>query len=303
MVSVLIPTYNGEKKIANILASLAKQTYSDFEIIIGVDGSTDNTIEFIKRQQKIRKNKIEIFYQENAGRSVIRNNIAKIAKSDLLIFYDDDMMPLPDSVEKHIEFHNNYKKSILVANPIDKHNKVSDFLRYKEYLSKKWLMKYNSELVKMNKNNLFLTAANFSIEKSLFTLLQGFDEQLTDAEDWDLAVRAFEKNIPLYFDATNIAYHTDALSCKMYIERQRNYYFAQKKLDKHKKDLYGKYNNRSHNPSKSVFKLFIYFLIANKISVYLIDNNIIKFFPKRIKYRFYDIVVTGLSKIFSNRKL
>ena len=186
--SVIIPTYNGEHKLPRIFKALSRQSYQDFELIIGVDGSTDNTIGFLKKQTYIPKDKLIVYTQTNQGRSVIRNNAAKLAKHDLLIFYDDDMEPQPNSIEKHIEFHKKNNNCILGANLIDKYsNKVSDFLKYKEFLSKKWTSQFNQELIKLNKNNLFVSSANFSISKSLFFLIKGFDERLTDAEDWDFA--------------------------------------------------------------------------------------------------------------------
>jgi len=48
-VTIVIPTYNGAHKIPNLLDSLKSQTFTDFQIMIVIDGSTDNTIEVINR--------------------------------------------------------------------------------------------------------------------------------------------------------------------------------------------------------------------------------------------------------------
>jgi len=48
----------------------------------------------------------------------------------------------------------------------------------------------------------------------------------------------------------------------------------------------------------------IYFIFANRLLVYLIDNfNVFKIFPKSLRYKYYDIVVTGLGRVYSKRKL
>lgn len=51
-VSVIIPTYNGAKKINNILDSLEQQSFKNFETIIIIDGSTDNTLEIINKKKE-----------------------------------------------------------------------------------------------------------------------------------------------------------------------------------------------------------------------------------------------------------
>ena len=54
--TVIIPTYNGAKKVVNCLHSLEKQTFKDFETIVVIDGSTDNTQEVLEAQ-KLEKGK------------------------------------------------------------------------------------------------------------------------------------------------------------------------------------------------------------------------------------------------------
>ncbi len=302
--SVIIPTYNGADKVLNILKALSIQTVSDFEIIFGVDGSIDNTEDILKKQNIIKNERVRIFKQTNKGRAIIRNNTAKLAKTDLLIFYDDDMFPIKKSVEKHILFHEKKQESILSANIIDKYEECnSDFLRFKSYLSKKWISQYEKDIEKLKKNNLFLSAANFSIKKDLFFKLNGFDKNLTDAEDWDFAVRSFEKGISIYFDSTNIAWHNERSSCKQYILRQRNYNKAQNKLYNIKPNLYVKYNQRNKTPKKNIGRLILYSIFANKWNVYLIDKNFYIFLPKHLRYKLYDITITGLGWLYTTKSI
>ena len=84
-VSVIIPTYNGKQRIGNVLESLVKQTYHDFEILILIDGSTDGTGEYL--QQNNFGSELAIYSQENKGRAAIRNKGAKKASGHLLLFF------------------------------------------------------------------------------------------------------------------------------------------------------------------------------------------------------------------------
>lgn len=301
-ISVIIPTYNGADKIEKILHSLKRQTFQNFEVIVGIDGSTDNTKEILQKQKHFPSERLIVFEQENKGRAVIRNNAAKKAQSNLLVFFDDDMIPEKNSIEKHYKHHLINKNSILGGNLNDKYEgKVTDFLKFKEYLSKKWMSIYGNKVSLLRKDNLFVSAANFSIPKILFFNLGGFDERLTDAEDWDLSVRALERGINIYFDPENIAYHNDYVTCKKFILRQRQYLQAHKTLETLTPQLYSNKYKRNAIIKLNLFKNILFIVFANKFNVWLIDNfNIYKVLPKYIRYKIYDIVVTGLGKIYIN---
>lgn len=101
-VSVIIPVYNCPEFIKNTLESVFNQTYSDYEIIVINDGSTDNTHEVL--QQYI--DKIKYFHQENQGVGVARNYGLKIAEGELIAFLDQDDIFLPDKLAKQVNIFN-----------------------------------------------------------------------------------------------------------------------------------------------------------------------------------------------------
>src|SRR6185369_7237614 len=94
--SVIIPTYNGAKKIAVTLDALCKQTAEDFETIVVIDGSTDNTLE-VAQQFSSKLQELRIIQRPNGGRAVARNTGAAEAKTGVLIFFDDDV-EVPENV-------------------------------------------------------------------------------------------------------------------------------------------------------------------------------------------------------------
>lgn len=89
MFSIIMPTYNCEKYVAEAVRSILAQTYSDFELIIVDDGSTDKTYqkcqEFIKVEERIR-----LFKIEHKGVSAARNYGIKKANKDYILFVDGD---------------------------------------------------------------------------------------------------------------------------------------------------------------------------------------------------------------------
>lgn len=119
LISVIIPTFNGFHKIMRILKKLEQQSKKPDEVIVVVDGSTDETVRLLQQKQFSFK-AFKIIERENGGRSKVRNKGAKEAGGDLLIFFDDDMLPEPDCVAIHFQHHEKFSGSILMGTQIDR---------------------------------------------------------------------------------------------------------------------------------------------------------------------------------------
>ncbi len=77
LVSVIMPTYNSEKFIAESIDSIINQSYSNFELLITDDNSNDKTVEIIKKFQEA-DSRIKLFIlNKNSGAGVARNNSIK----------------------------------------------------------------------------------------------------------------------------------------------------------------------------------------------------------------------------------
>lgn len=98
LISVIVPAYNVEKYIKTCLDSLINQTYSNFEIIVVNDGSTDQTEEILRSYQS--NPKFRIYSQENGGLSAARNQGLKLANGELVCFVDSDDSVKSDYLEK-----------------------------------------------------------------------------------------------------------------------------------------------------------------------------------------------------------
>jgi len=291
-ISVIIPTYNGAQKVGKALHALAQQTIQDFEVIVVIDGSTDNTAQILGRQDFGLKN-LKIIEQANGGRSVSRNNGAKEATGELLVFLDDDTRPLNQCLEMHITHHEKYPNTFLVGNvPEDTAQMTTDFQKYKAHLSRKWVSDI-PQGVPFTQQTLFLTAANFSTPQTLFWQASGFDEQLTDAEDFDLGVRAFQKGIPVYFDKQNIAWHDDFITCSSYLRRLKQYAKAHEKLIALKPALYSTFNQYQPQALGILKKLAYAFFAHNFWVTSIDDTHWLRIFPRKIRYKLYDIITTA----------
>ncbi len=98
-ISVVIPAFNAGRFIRRTIDSVLAQTYSDYEIIVVDDGSTDNTGEVVKSYGS----KVRYIYQENAGDGPARNTGIAAANGEWIAFLDHDDEWLPQRLEKQIE--------------------------------------------------------------------------------------------------------------------------------------------------------------------------------------------------------
>jgi glycosyltransferase involved in cell wall biosynthesis len=87
MFSIIIPLYNKADYVAKAINSVLNQTFTEFELIIVNDGSTDNSLEIVGA---IHDGRIRIINQKNSGVSTARNNGAKSARFDYVAFLDAD---------------------------------------------------------------------------------------------------------------------------------------------------------------------------------------------------------------------
>jgi glycosyltransferase involved in cell wall biosynthesis len=296
-VSVIIPTYNGAGKIGILLNSLLKQINTKFEVIVVVDGSTDTTVDVLNSFQS-KFETFKIIVQENRGRAAVRNRGAQESSGNILIFYDDDMEIMENSVVRHISFHT-YYDGIVAGNPIEERSLgKTDIQNYKATRSEFWINKYPDGLSELNHSNLFFTAANCSIKRSTFFSLNGFDERLSDAEDYDLAYRALQQNISVFFDKSNRAFHHDPITAKGYIQRLRQYGRAHSMLKNLNPD------REINSEQNSLLKRSVYGCLGLPFLVRLIDKGSLqKALPEFVRFKLYDLIIHALAVEFPNRRL
>ena len=103
--SIIIPTCNRSEKLHNCLLALSNQTQSDgdFEVIVVVDGSTDDTLEMLSNLEMPFP--LRIIQQPNAGQPAALNRGAAESRGQVFIFLDDDIVVVPQFVSEHLRLH------------------------------------------------------------------------------------------------------------------------------------------------------------------------------------------------------
>lgn len=110
-VSIILPIYNSELYLEECIDSILAQTYSNFELIIVNDGSTDNSVEICNQYIK-KDSRIILITQKNKGVSSARNLGIKIAKGEYVVFVDSDDFLMPMALSTIVK---NFKSIDLVC--------------------------------------------------------------------------------------------------------------------------------------------------------------------------------------------
>ena len=177
MISIIIIAKNEEEYLPRLLKSIKEQDYKDYELILSDADSTDRTKEIGEEYNcKIIKGGLP---------SIGRNNGAKIAKGNLLLFLDSDVEMPKDFLSKVIkEFE---KRKLGVGTPYHKPitNKKIDKALYDAY--NKWTIATQ---------HFYPHGAGCAVfcKKEVFDKVKGFDEKLLFAEDHDFVKRCKKKS-------------------------------------------------------------------------------------------------------------
>lgn len=103
VISVAMPVYNGEKHLAEAVDSILSQTFTNFELIIIDDGSTDNSLQFLHGYQK-RDARIRLITRENRNLATTLNDIIDLARGKWIARMDQDDIALPQRFERQLQW-------------------------------------------------------------------------------------------------------------------------------------------------------------------------------------------------------
>ncbi|MBI4262149.1 glycosyltransferase family 2 protein [Candidatus Uhrbacteria bacterium] len=103
VISIVIPTYNHREALPRCLASIAAQTFQDFEVIIVDDGSTDGTAEAVRNFQFPIPNSQFLRFEKNRGAPAARNTGLRAAKGEYILFCDADVVMRPDMLKRMMQ--------------------------------------------------------------------------------------------------------------------------------------------------------------------------------------------------------
>jgi teichuronic acid biosynthesis glycosyltransferase TuaG len=187
-ISVIIPAYNSVKYIEETINSVLAQTYSNFEIIIVDDSSTDGTFELCKKLSE-SNNKIKVFRIEHSGRpSVPRNFGINKAQGEFIAFLDSDDKWVKNKLKEQINFFKKNSEVSLVYSVSKTFGEVNFFSQHYELFPLPFKAAKNKTDLLTKGNSIPLSTV--MVKTETVRSAGGFDEDPDlKLEDYDLWIR------------------------------------------------------------------------------------------------------------------
>lgn len=196
-VSVVIPTYNSSKYLSQAIDSVLAQTFSDLEVLVIDDGSTDDTEQLVGRYSS----PIKYIRQPNSGVSIARHRGIAESVGRYVAFLDADDIWLPHKLERQLgELKNNpgFRACYSTFRVVDANLRPLEINRVE---------RQGSTLEDLlTAGNVVGTPSTVLCERALLLSIAGFDPDLSYGADWDLWIRLAVLTEFLWIDEPLINY-------------------------------------------------------------------------------------------------
>lgn len=208
-ISVVVPLYNKEKSIEETLQSVLAQTYTDYELIVVDDGSTDNSLKVVHSfvNSFTHSSVIKIIHKENGGVSSARNRGIKEAKGEYIALLDGDDLWEPTFLEEQVKLIHEFPQAAMwgVNTAFIKNGKCWKW----EQGMGEGFRGYVENYFGTSHNDLFCSSS-VVIRKKIFENVGYFDERISSSEDLDMWYRVILKYPVVFYDKVLVYYNQDA---------------------------------------------------------------------------------------------
>lgn len=185
LVTVVLPTYNHLSFLPKSIESLLVQTFTEFELIIVNDGSTDGTMEFL---DSLSDPRIRIIHQKNSRLPLALNAGFKLARGQLLTWTSADNYCAPHFLETFVSAFNNHPEACFAYSAFAWINEDGQITGVHQNQDVSW-----ANMIKANPG-----IASFMYRKVCHETLGWYDPDLEGAEDWDMWLRIIERYPAIY---------------------------------------------------------------------------------------------------------
>jgi glycosyltransferase involved in cell wall biosynthesis len=181
-VSIVIPAYNAMTYLPDTLASVFKQTFNDFEVLLVDDGSTDSLQTWVA--QTVRDPRFKSISQPNQGLSAARNTGITHSQSEYIAFLDADDLWHPTKLAQQVQWLNAHPQIGLIYTltaSIDSVGNPTGRVLGAEIAG--------NVLSEMLQRNIIDCPSSVLVRRQCFDLVGLFDRTLRSVEDWDMWIR------------------------------------------------------------------------------------------------------------------
>lgn len=186
LVSVIIPLYNRENTIQRSVDSILNQTYTNIEVIVVDDGSTDKSVDMLKKY--VDDSRVRVFCQgKNKGANAARNRAIREAQGEYIAFQDSDDEWMPCKLEKQIPYMINY--GYLASFSSFRRHYGQDVQVIPEI---NWSLDSESLRNRLKKGNVVGTPT-LIIHKQIVDKIGMFDETMPRLQDYEFVIRIIKQ--------------------------------------------------------------------------------------------------------------
>jgi glycosyltransferase involved in cell wall biosynthesis len=186
-ISVLMPVYNSAKYLAAAIESILNQTFSNFELILIDDGSSDESLSILNKYLEL-DSRCKVHSRPNKGIIATRNELVSYARADILAWMDSDDISFPDRLEKQYKFLKDHKNCMALGTEALLIDNQGDYM-YPLFVSKS-----HEEIDNLNLSGQgsFICNPSVMFRKSAFLAVGGIHYEYSHAEDIDFYLRIAE---------------------------------------------------------------------------------------------------------------
>jgi len=210
LVSIIIVNYNGKSHLEKCLQSLTKINYSNIEIILVDNNSSDSSIEFVEKNYS---NVVIIKLNKNHGFAKPNNIAAKIANGNYFLFLNNDTEVTPNFINELLTVSELDPNIAILQSLLLKPNNEVDSSG--DFIDKLGVV-YNSKIIPDQMRSISSArGASMLVRRSAFEKLNGFDEKFfVSFEDVDLGWRAWILGYKVVLVPQSIVYHIGGQTTK-----------------------------------------------------------------------------------------
>lgn len=197
-VSVIVPTYNRRARLQRLLQALDDDYAAGprFEVVVIVDGATDDTETMLAALRPSYP--LRVLRQPNRGPAAARNRGVAEAAGEVLVFLDDDVLPTPGLIRRHLAVHARDDAAVAIGPmlaPPDQ--RLAPWLAWEAAALEKQYAAMQAGRFAPTPRQFY--TANASVRRAHVLAAGGFNETFTRAEDVELAYRLADRGLRFYF--------------------------------------------------------------------------------------------------------
>lgn len=204
--SIIVPTFNRRERLERLLLALdnAAQQNPPFEVVVVVDGATDGSVEMLRNLRTTYA--LRVFEQANQGPAAARNLGIANARADIILFLDDDVIPVDGLIERHLRRHQDDDHAVVIGPMVPPPGlPMAPWIRWESE-------RLEQQYVAMQAGAWAPTARQFytgnaSLRREHALAAGGFNESFKRAEDVEFAYRLADHRMNFHFDIDAAVLH------------------------------------------------------------------------------------------------